>query len=178
MSKRDAHPLVLAARLLLAQAVFCYLVFVILLFAEGMLNFGARVALRHALERAAIAGVVLPVVITLSQLKKAKSGSGSSALAMLGVERFDIPLAMTGSASRGIQEKLQSVPGVCNVIVLGDQSWGVVLRGPARWFTRVHVTVTGDRLAVVEAGPRHPFFFPTDAGRRTVSALVKKLGER
>ncbi|WP_330290416.1 hypothetical protein [Streptomyces sp. NBC_00576] len=178
MSIRDAHPLALAARMLLAQAVLCYLVLLILLFAEGMFYFGARVALLHALERAAAAGVVLAVVVTLSQLKEAKSGSGISARSMLGIERFDIPLAMTGSASRGIQETLQSVPGVGNVIVLGDQSWGIVLKGPARWFARVHVTVTGERLAVVEAGPRHPFFFPAGAGRRTVGALTKKLGER
>lgn len=177
VSERDAHPLVLTARMLLAQTVVFYLVFLILLFAEGMLHFGARVALRHAFERAAIAGVVLAVVVTLSQLKKAKTGSGVTARSMLGVERFDIPLAMTGSAPYGIQETLQSVPGVGNVIVLGDQSWGVVLKGPARWLARVHVTVTDDRMAVVEAAPRHPFFFPAGAGRRTVGALTKKLGE-
>ncbi|MDX3458586.1 hypothetical protein PV396_42795 [Streptomyces sp. ME02-8801-2C] len=178
MSVSDAHPLVLAARILLAQTVVCYLAFLILLFAEGMIHFGARVAFQHALERAVIGGVVLAVVVTLSRLKKAKRGSGISARSILGVERFDIPLPMAASASFDIQEKLQSVPGVGNVIVLGDQSWGVVLKGPARWLARVHVTVTGDRLAVVEAAPRHPFFLPAGADTRTVGALTKKLGEQ
>ncbi|NEC88009.1 hypothetical protein [Streptomyces sp. SID12501] len=177
MSTRDAHPLVIAARMLLAQAVVCYLAFLLLLFAEGMLHFGVRVALRHALERASIAGVVLATVVTLSQLKKAKSGSGISARSMLGIEHFDIPLTMTGSASRGIQETLQSVPGVGNVIVLGDQSWDVVLKGPNRWFARVHVTVSDDRL-VVETAPRHPFLFPGWNGRRTANALAEKLHRR
>ncbi|MDQ0913469.1 hypothetical protein [Streptomyces canus] len=173
VSSADGHPLVLAVRMLLAQAALAFLIIGVLLFAEGLIFFGADTALRHAVERAPFAGVAAALIVTIPRLVKARTGSGLEARSILGIERIDIPIP-AASTPQGIEEALMAAPRVDGVTSLGDQRWHVILRAPARWLGTAHVAVTGDRLAV-ETAPRHPFFFPSWTGRRIAATLAEKL---
>jgi hypothetical protein len=166
VSRGDRNQLVLAVlavRILLAQAVLAYAVIGTLLFVEGMLHFGVRVALRNAAERASFAAVAVALVVTVAHLLRSRTGVGLSPDSVLGVERFAVPLPAAGFPPPGV-----------GAVDLGDLRWRAVPQGTARWLTDLQVAVTGEEV-VVESTPRHPFLLPGQKGKKAAGALLEKL---